>query len=50
LPTIQDLGVKLTYLEDKWPIELKRYRKLAYYGDEVGEFPQIEKPPIVPNI
>jgi NADH dehydrogenase (ubiquinone) 1 alpha subcomplex subunit 9 len=50
LPTIQDLGVKLTYLEDKWPHELKRFRKLGYYGEEVGEFPPIENPPIVPNI
>jgi len=47
-PTIQDLGVKLTYVEDKWPHELKRWKRYSYYGEEVGEFPEVARPPVAP--
>jgi len=50
-PTLQDLGVKLTTLEDRLPMELRLYRKYGYYDDDVGEFEFIkEKPKIHPIV
>jgi len=39
-PTLEDLGVKLTYLEDRAPWELKRFKRFGYYEEELGEFPE----------
>ncbi|KAJ9585216.1 hypothetical protein L9F63_002979 [Diploptera punctata] len=42
IPTLEDLGVTLTKMEDQVPWELKPWRAGAYYDEELGEF---EKPP-----
>jgi hypothetical protein len=42
VPTLEDLGVTLTKMEDQVPWELKPWRAGAYYDEELGEF---EKPP-----
>jgi NADH dehydrogenase (ubiquinone) 1 alpha subcomplex subunit 9 len=41
IPTLEDLGVQLTQMEDQVPWELKPYRAAAYYDEELGQF---EKP------
>jgi len=45
LPTLEDLGVKLTNLEDRANWELKPHRQQSYYLESVGEFPDAEPPP-----
>lgn len=47
LPNLTDLGVKLTYMEDRVPWELSTYRKHAYYEDKPGEYPDPTPPPHV---
>jgi NADH dehydrogenase (ubiquinone) 1 alpha subcomplex subunit 9 len=47
LPTLEDLGVKLTPLEDRAPFELKPFRLHSYYEEHVGEFAHPEPPPVV---
>ncbi|PNF28532.1 NADH dehydrogenase [ubiquinone] 1 alpha subcomplex subunit 9, mitochondrial [Cryptotermes secundus] len=42
VPTLEDLGVTLTKMEDQVPWELRPWRAGAYYDEELGEF---EKPP-----
>ncbi|KDR23820.1 NADH dehydrogenase [ubiquinone] 1 alpha subcomplex subunit 9, mitochondrial [Zootermopsis nevadensis] len=42
VPTLEDLGVTLTKMEDQVPWELKPWRAAAYYDEELGEF---DKPP-----
>ncbi|XP_068627734.1 NADH dehydrogenase [ubiquinone] 1 alpha subcomplex subunit 9, mitochondrial [Battus philenor] len=42
VPTLEDLGVCLTHMEDQVPWELKPFRAYQYYYDKIGEFP---KPP-----
>jgi len=42
MPTLEDLGVKLTHLEDQAPWEFKPYRAYQYYDARIGEF---VKPP-----
>ncbi|PSN53607.1 hypothetical protein C0J52_00942 [Blattella germanica] len=44
VPTLEDLGVTLTKMEDQVPWELKPWRAGAYYDEELGEFEQ-PKPP-----
>lgn len=41
IPTLEDLGVNLTYMEDQIAWELRPYRAAQYYDAELGEF---EKP------
>uniref|UniRef100_A0A1B6DM59 NADH dehydrogenase [ubiquinone] 1 alpha subcomplex subunit 9, mitochondrial n=1 Tax=Clastoptera arizonana TaxID=38151 RepID=A0A1B6DM59_9HEMI len=41
IPTLEDLGVVLTHVEHQVPWELKPYRSIPYYDEELGEF---EKP------
>jgi len=41
VPTLEDLGVKVTYMEDQVPWELRPYRAALYYDEELNEF---EKP------
>ncbi|XP_053683531.1 NADH dehydrogenase [ubiquinone] 1 alpha subcomplex subunit 9, mitochondrial [Sabethes cyaneus] len=41
VPTLEDLGVNLTLMEDQVPWELKPFRAALYYDAELGEF---EKP------
>ena len=43
-PTLEDLGVPLTRLEDQVPWELKPYRRGAYYEEYLGEFADPEPP------
>lgn len=38
LPSLEDLGVQLTPMEEQVPWELKLYEAFAYYEDEIGEF------------
>jgi len=38
LPTLEDLGVKLTYMENQVPWELLPYQAYAYYIPEKGEY------------
>jgi NADH dehydrogenase (ubiquinone) 1 alpha subcomplex subunit 9 len=47
LPTLEDLGVKLTILEDEAPFQLKPFRQHSYYEERVGEFPHPKPPPSV---
>ncbi|CAF4955016.1 unnamed protein product [Pieris macdunnoughi] len=46
LPTLEDLGVTLTHMEDQVPWELKPYRAHQYYIDQIGEFPTPPPPPV----
>jgi NADH dehydrogenase (ubiquinone) 1 alpha subcomplex subunit 9 len=46
-PTLEDLGVKLTYLEDRAEWELKRFQRFGYYETELGELPEIAPPKFV---
>lgn len=39
VPTLEDLGVQLTLMEDQVPWELKPFRALQYYDAQIGEFP-----------
>lgn len=41
VPTLEDLGVNLTLMEDQVPWELRPFRAALYYDAELGEF---EKP------
>ena len=45
LPNLTDLGVKLTYLEERVPWELQPYRRHNYYEERPGEFPDPSPPP-----
>ena len=47
LPTLEDLGVVLTALEDQAPWELRPYRALNYYDEELGEFEKLAPAPVV---
>lgn len=38
VPTLEDLGVQLTLMEDQVPWELRPYRAAQYYDAEIGEF------------
>lgn len=38
VPTLEDLGVVLTQMEDQIPWELRPYRAALYYDAELGEF------------
>ncbi|XP_059060052.1 NADH dehydrogenase [ubiquinone] 1 alpha subcomplex subunit 9, mitochondrial [Achroia grisella] len=46
LPTLEDLGVNLTQIEDQAPWELKPYRAYQYYIDQIGEFPKPDPPKV----
>ncbi|XP_049865328.1 NADH dehydrogenase [ubiquinone] 1 alpha subcomplex subunit 9, mitochondrial [Pectinophora gossypiella] len=46
LPTLEDLGVTLTNMEDQVPWELKPFRAHQYYMDRVGEFPTPDPPKV----
>ncbi len=45
-PTLADLDVKLTRLEDRIHQILFIYRRLNNYWEAVGEFPEPPNPPI----
>lgn len=45
LPTLEDLGVNLTKMEDRIDWELKPFRIGTYYDEELGEF----EPPAPPK-
>lgn len=47
LPTLEDLGVNLTRIEDQAPWELKSYRAHNYYDEELGEFEKPAPPPVI---
>jgi NADH dehydrogenase (ubiquinone) 1 alpha subcomplex subunit 9 len=47
LPTLEDLGVKLTQIENQAPWELKPFRKYGYYEEKLGEWPEPEPPRVV---
>ena len=47
LPTLEDLGVKLTDMADQVPWELKPFRKYAYYDEKLGEWPDPEPPRVL---
>ena len=38
LPTLEDLGVTLTKMEDRIDWELRPYRAYQYYEERVGDF------------
>lgn len=44
-PTLEDLGVSLTRLENQVPWELKPFRQGAYYEEYLGEFADPAPPP-----
>ena len=46
-PTLEDLGVVLTKIENRAPFDLKPFRKNAYYAESLGEFPDPPAPPVV---
>lgn len=47
MKTIEDLGVKLTAIEDTWEHNLMMWKRLSHYGEEVGEWPELEKPEVI---
>ncbi|XP_037933946.1 NADH dehydrogenase [ubiquinone] 1 alpha subcomplex subunit 9, mitochondrial [Teleopsis dalmanni] len=47
IPTLEDLGVQLTALEDQAPWELRPYRAALYYDAELGEFEEAAPPKTV---
>ena len=47
LPTLEDLGVTLTKIEEQAPWELKPYRAHSYYDAELNEFEKPTPPPII---
>lgn len=47
LPTLEDLGVTLTKMEDRIDWELKPFRADRYYEEEVGEFEPPEPPKFI---
>uniref|UniRef100_A0A0P5AKQ8 NADH dehydrogenase [ubiquinone] 1 alpha subcomplex subunit 9, mitochondrial n=1 Tax=Daphnia magna TaxID=35525 RepID=A0A0P5AKQ8_9CRUS len=47
LPTLEDLGVSLTRIEDQAPWLLKPYRAHNYYDEDLGEFEKPAPPPVV---
>lgn len=46
VPTLEDLGVTLTHMEDQVPWELKPFRAHQYYMDQLGEFPKPDPPKV----
>lgn len=48
-PTLDDLGVKPTRLEDRIHHIVFLFRRLNYYWDGVGEFPEPPNPPLQLN-
>lgn len=46
-PTLEDLKVALTYVEDRFPFELKYYREAAYYDPEIAQFEKVRPPPVI---
>ncbi|OWR53359.1 hypothetical protein KGM_211948 [Danaus plexippus plexippus] len=47
VPTLEDLNVTLTHMEDQVPWELRPYRAHQYYIDQIGEFPRPPNPKVV---
>lgn len=47
LPTLEDLGVTLTHIEEQISWELKPYRAQNYYDERLGEFEKPAPPPVV---
>jgi len=47
LPTLRDLGIQLTKMEDQVPWELRTLRHWAYYDKEFREFDIPKSPPII---
>ncbi|XP_067000318.2 NADH dehydrogenase [ubiquinone] 1 alpha subcomplex subunit 9, mitochondrial [Anabrus simplex] len=47
VPTLEDLGLVLTEMEDQIPWELKPFRHAAYYDEELGEFEKPAPPPVI---
>jgi len=43
-PTLEDLGVELTKLEDRIEWEMRPFRNYENYEEEVGEFPEPAPP------
>jgi NADH dehydrogenase (ubiquinone) 1 alpha subcomplex subunit 9 len=44
VPTLEDLGVQLTLMEDQVPWELRPYRAALYYDSAIGEWGDPEPP------
>ncbi|CAN8002585.1 unnamed protein product [Ixodes pacificus] len=47
LPTLEDLKVNLTSVEDRFPYELKYFREAAYYDPDIAQFEKVRPPPVV---
>lgn len=47
VPTLEDLGVQLTTLEEVAPFILQHYRAMQYYDAQIGEFPKPAPPPFL---
>lgn len=47
VPTLEDLGVNLTTLEEVMDWELKPFRAYNYYDAELGEFEKAAPPPFI---
>lgn len=46
-PTLEDLGIELTTLEDQAPWELRPYRAALYYNAELHEFATPPPPKVI---
>nr|XP_037285789.1 NADH dehydrogenase [ubiquinone] 1 alpha subcomplex subunit 9, mitochondrial-like isoform X3 [Rhipicephalus microplus] len=46
-PTLEDLKVSLTCVEDRFPFELKYYREAAYYDPDIAQFEKVRPPPVI---
>ncbi|BES90045.1 NmrA-like family [Nesidiocoris tenuis] len=47
IKTLEDLGVKLTKMEDQVPWELKIFKRYTYYEAELGEFEEPSPPRVI---
>lgn len=46
-PTLEDLKVSLTCIEERFPFELKYYREAAYYDPDIAQFEKVRPPPVI---
>lgn len=47
VPTLEDLGVQLTFMEDQVPWELRPFRAGLYYDSAIGEFQKPAPPQVL---
>lgn len=46
-PTLENLKVNLTCVEDRLPFELKYFREAAYFDPDIAQFEKVRPPPVI---